>query len=139
MKFCLNGGLIIGTMDGANIEILEEVGEDNIFIFGLTTDQIAKLKPYYRPRDYIEKNVSLQRVLDQIGNGFFSPEEPKRYKLLHDNLTTTDPYFLMADFESYVETQERIDKVFFFSFFIHTQKKKKKKKKTKIIKLKGIC
>jgi len=112
MKFCMNGALVVGTMDGANIEILEEVGEDNIFIFGLTTDKIAALKPTYNPQDYIRKNPDLARVLDQIRNGFFCPNEPSRYQWIYDSVAAHDGYFLMADFESFIDAQERVDKAY---------------------------
>lgn len=112
MKFCMNGALIVGTMDGANIEIFEEVGQDNIFIFGLTTDQIASLKPTYNPQDYIEKNADLARIMEQIRGGFFCPDEPARYKWIHDSLAFHDGYFLMADFESFIQAQERVDQAY---------------------------
>jgi len=112
MKFCLNGALIVGTMDGANIEIYEEVGEENIFIFGLTTDEITKLRPTYNPMSYVQNNPDLQRVLEQIRNGFFCPQDPNRYQLIYDILVNYDTYFLLADFDSFVNAQTKVDEAY---------------------------
>lgn len=112
MKFCMNGAVIVGTMDGANVEIYEEVGEENIFIFGLTTDEIAQLKPTYNPADFIESNPDLQHVLEQIRSGFFCPEDPNRYAHIYDVLTTHDNYLLMADYQSYIDAQWRVDEAY---------------------------
>src|SRR5262249_9479730 len=86
MKFALNGALIIGTMDGANIEIREEVGDDNIFIFGLNTKEVAELKQHYDPWQYYQENAELRRAVDQIRDGFFSPEDPGLFRGIFETL-----------------------------------------------------
>lgn len=110
MKMALNGALTIGTLDGANVEILEEVGDDNIFIFGLTTPQVAELRLHgYSAWGYYNGNDELRQVLDMIGNGFFSVEEPDRYRQIFDNLTQhNDHYLLLADYASYIATQDMV-------------------------------
>ncbi len=110
MKMALNGALTIGTLDGANVEIMEEVGDDNIFIFGLTTPQVADLRGRgYSSWDYYYGNEELKKVLDMIGNGFFSVEEPGRYRQIFDNLTHhNDHYLLLADYASYIATQDKV-------------------------------
>jgi glycogen phosphorylase len=110
MKMALNGALTIGTLDGANVEILEEVGDDNIFIFGLTTSQVAELRVHgYNALDHYNGNDELKQVLDMIGNGFFSVEEPDRYRQIFDNLTHHgDHYLLLADYASYIAAQDRV-------------------------------
>lgn len=110
MKMALNGALTIGTLDGANVEILEEVGENNIFIFGLTTPQVADLRADgYSAWDHYYGNEELKQVLDMIGSGFFSVEEPGRYRQIFDNLTHHgDHYLLLADYASYIATQDRV-------------------------------
>lgn len=114
MKMALNGALTIGTLDGANVEIMEEVGLDNIFIFGLTTPQVAETKANgYNPRDYYEGNAELKQVLDMIASGFFSVEEPNRYQAVVDNLLNNgDQYLLLADYASYIETQDRVGQLY---------------------------
>jgi len=111
MKLALNGALTIGTMDGANVEIRNEVGEDNIFIFGLVTDQVVKLRAGgYRPADYYHANSELSQVIDMIAAGFFSPEEPDRFKPVVDSLLAHgDHYLLLADYASYVACQEEVE------------------------------
>ena len=87
MKLALNGALTIGTLDGANIEISDEVGDENIFIFGLTTTEVANLRASgYRAQDYYNANGDLRQVIDMIASGFFCPEEPDRFKPIVDNL-----------------------------------------------------
>jgi starch phosphorylase len=114
MKMSLNGALTIGTLDGANVEIMEEVGEENIFIFGLTTPQVAEVKANgYNPNDYYHSNTELKQVLDMIANGFFSIDEPNRYQPIIDNLLKNgDQYLLLADYASYIETQDRVGKLY---------------------------
>ncbi len=112
MKFALNGALTIGTLDGANIEILEEVGEDNIFIFGLTADEVASLKPRYNPREYYEKLPLLKRSMDLIREGFFNPEHPDKFHPLIDSLLNHDEYLVLADFEEYCHCQERVSRAY---------------------------
>ena len=109
MKMALNGALTIGTLDGANVEIMEEVGEENIFIFGLTTAQVAETKANgYNPRDYYYGNAELKQVIDMIGSGFFSVDEPNRYQAIVDNLLNGDQFLLLADYASYIEAQDRV-------------------------------
>jgi starch phosphorylase len=109
MKFALNGALTIGTLDGANVEILEEVGKDNIFIFGLKADEVAQAKrKSYNPRKYIEESTELKGVMDLIASGYLSAENPGLFAPLYDSLVHHDEYMLMADFDAYVETQDRV-------------------------------
>ncbi|HEY8355613.1 MAG TPA: glycogen/starch/alpha-glucan phosphorylase [Methylophilaceae bacterium] len=114
MKMALNGALTIGTLDGANIEIRDEVGADNIFIFGLTAQQVAELRAAgYNPMDYYNGNDELRAVLDMIGSGFFSVEEPHRYQAIIDTLLHRgDHYLLLADYESYVLTQDMVGELY---------------------------
>ncbi len=113
MKLALNGALTIGTMDGANIEIHDNVGADNIFIFGLRTADVARIKAHvYDPMRYYEENASLKQVIDQIGSGFFSPDDPTRFRPIVDSLLKQDTYLLLADFADYVATHARVDTLF---------------------------
>ena len=114
MKMTINGALTIGTLDGANIEIREEVGEDNIFIFGKTAAEIQELfQRGYNPWDYYYANAELQQVLDMIGNGYFSMDEPLRFRPLFDELLHNgDRYALLADYQSYINVQEEVDKLY---------------------------
>ena len=111
MKLALNGALTIGTLDGANVEIRECVGDDNIFIFGLRTEQVAELRQRgYRPMGIVENDPVLRAVLEAIGNGTFSPDEPSRYLGLVNALTWGgDHYLLLADYAEYVQAQQRVD------------------------------
>lgn len=111
MKFALNGALTLGTLDGANVEILEKVGKENIFIFGNTVEQVEVLRREgYRPFDYYQNDEQLREVIDQIIRGDFSPEEPSRYHSLIQGLQYHDYYQSFADFRSYVEAQKAVDK-----------------------------
>ena len=111
MKFALNGALTIGTMDGANIEIREEVGEENIFIFGLLADEITDLKKKgYDPKEYYRKNASLKRVIDMIASNYFNKNEPGIFKPLVDSLLNEDYYCLLADYQSYVDKQDEVSR-----------------------------
>jgi len=114
MKFALNGALTIGTLDGANIEIKEEVGEGNIFIFGLTASQVADVKRSgYNPLEYYNRNPDLKKAIDMIGGGYFSPENPSLFKPIVDSLIEGgDQYLLLADYASYVECQERVSEAY---------------------------
>jgi len=114
MKLALNGALTIGTDDGANIEIRQNVGDDNIFIFGLKTPEVAALKQSgYQPLRYYESISALKAVLDAIASGVFSPDEPARYRGLVDSLLWGgDHYLLLADYESYVATQLKVDALY---------------------------
>jgi glycogen phosphorylase len=110
MKFALNGALTIGTMDGANIEIWEEVGDENIYIFGLRSPEVDELRERgYNPWDYYHKNESLKNVMDLIGKGFFSPQEPELFKPIFDTLLNDgDKYMVMADFDSYIKAHAKL-------------------------------
>lgn len=114
MKLALNGALTIGTDDGANIEIRQNVGDDNIFIFGLKTPEVRALRlAGYQPLTHYEGNPSLKAVLDAIGSGRFSPDEPGRYSALINALVWGgDHYLLLADFASYLETQAQVDALY---------------------------
>lgn len=114
MKFALNGALTIGTLDGANIEIREAVGSENFFDFGLTADQAQELRLHgYNPWQFYRRNQNLMRVLDMIGQGFFSPGEPDRYRPVFDSLLKGgDHYLLLADYASYASCQEQVDTTF---------------------------
>ena len=113
MKFALNGALTIGTWDGANIEIAEQVGEDNIFIFGNRTSQVQELRASgYQPRRFYDNNFDLRYAIDRLADGAFSPDEPTRYADVVRSLLETDYYLLLADYADYVATQERVDEVY---------------------------
>ena len=113
MKFALNGALTIGTWDGANIEMAEAMGADNMFVFGLRTEAVRQVKALgYDPRLHVEENHQLKRVIDAIADGEFSRNEPQRYRALTDGLLNQDSYLLLADFASYVEAQGRVDALF---------------------------
>ena len=113
MKYSLNGALTIGTLDGANIEIMEEVGLDNIFIFGLTTEQVNGLKHAgYQPYDYYFHNQELKQAIDMIGNGSFSANDHNIFKPIVDTLLGLDHYLLLADYASYIACQDEVDKLY---------------------------
>jgi starch phosphorylase len=109
MKFALNGALTIGTMDGANVEIHERVGAENIFIFGLTAQQVERRRRHgYNPGDAIAQSGALKEVLDAVGSGVFSPGQPDLYRELVDDLYHRDPFFVAADFDTYATTQREV-------------------------------
>jgi len=113
MKFAANGALTIGTMDGANIEILEEVGKENIFIFGLLAEEVVELKAKgYNPRKYYESNPSLKRVIDMIASNYFNPKEPGIFNDMINGLMNVDYYCVFADYQAYIDTQDRVAKEF---------------------------
>jgi glycogen phosphorylase len=113
MKYSLNGALTVGTLDGANIEIMEEVGRDNIFIFGLTAPQVTGLKKAgYQPYEYYSRNPELKQAIDMIGNGSFSGQEPDLFKPIVDTLLGLDHYLLLADYSSYIACQDEVDKLY---------------------------
>jgi len=113
MKFAMNGALTVGTWDGANIEMAQHIGEEDVFVFGLRADAVANLKAVgYDPRWIAAQNASLKAVLDAIGSGAFSPGEPQRYRALVDGLLNRDTYLLLADFADYVATQSRVDELY---------------------------
>jgi starch phosphorylase len=112
MKFALNGALTIGTLDGANVEIKECVGDDNIFIFGLKADEVASRRADgYQPREVIEKSPELAQALSAISSGVFSPEEPGRYRGLIDGIYQSDWFMVAADFDAYADAQRQVDAV----------------------------
>ena len=109
MKFSMNGALTIGTLDGANIEIRDEVGAENFFLFGLSTEEVFAAKARgYNPLDYYNANQGLKDVIDLIRSGFFSRGDTELFKPLIDGLMYHDPYMLFADFQSYIECQEKV-------------------------------
>ena len=114
MKFALNGALTIGTLDGANVEILQNVGEDNIFIFGNTTAQVDDIRlKGYQPRTFYETDPRLHAALDAIRDGLFSPDETGRYHQIYDNLVEWgDHYLLLADYADYVRAQSEVDRLY---------------------------
>jgi starch phosphorylase len=113
MKFALNGALTIGTMDGANVEIREEVGDDNIFIFGLLADEVVKLKSNgYNPKIYYEKNAELKHVVDMIATNFFSPNEFGIFDDMIRGLMEVDYYLLFADYQSYIDAQDKVAQLY---------------------------
>ncbi|QFY41298.1 glycogen/starch/alpha-glucan phosphorylase [Candidatus Methylospira mobilis] len=110
MKFSMNGALTIGTLDGANIEIREEVGEENFFLFGLTADQVASLKTDgYAPYDYYHGDMELKQAIDLINCGLFSHGDTRLFRPLTDHLLHHDEYLLMADYRPYVDCQQEVD------------------------------
>jgi glycogen phosphorylase len=114
MKFALNGALTIGTLDGANVEMCEQVGAENFFLFGNTTPQVAELRAQgYDPRTYYETDGELRATLDAIRNGVFSPAEPARFQAIFDALVNWgDHYLLLADYADYIATQDRVDTLY---------------------------
>jgi len=112
MKFSLNGALTIGTLDGANVEIREEVGAENFFLFGLTAGQVQELKSRgYRPQDYYEENATLREVLDFIGSGALAGGDAALFRPLVDSLLCQDAFLLLADYQAYVECQDQVSRL----------------------------
>lgn len=113
MKFSMNGALTIGTLDGANIEIRSEVGAENFFLFGLTAEEVQELQAKgYNPGDYYHANAQLKEVIDLISSGFFSHGDSNLFKPLIDSLFNQDQYLLFADYQSYVDCQDRVSQVY---------------------------
>jgi starch phosphorylase len=114
MKLALNGALTIGTLDGANVEILEEVGRENIFIFGLTVEEVEALRARgYHPQDFYDRDEELRAVVDWLGSNFFTPQEGPAFAPVHDSLLQGgDPYMVLADFRAYADCQARVDTAF---------------------------
>ena len=113
MKFGLNGALTIGTLDGANIEIMKEVGNENIFIFGLTARGVADLKcTGYNPLDYYHNDTEIKTAIDMMASGYFSPSNPSLFMPIVDSLLQHDQYMIFADFSSYLRCQEEIGKAY---------------------------
>ena len=109
MKFAMNGALTIGTLDGANVEIRDAVGAENFFLFGLTADQVDELKATgYTPRSFYESNDELREAIDLIGGGFFSNGDRELFRPLVESLLTRDDYMLLADYQAYVDCQQRV-------------------------------
>jgi glycogen phosphorylase len=113
MKLSMNGALTIGTLDGANIEIREEVGSENFFLFGLTAEAVMDLKAQgYNPRHYYDRNPELQEILNLISSGFFSHGDTQLFRPLVDGLLSSDPYLLLADYQSYLDAQTAVDQAY---------------------------
>ena len=120
MKFMLNGALTIGTMDGANVEIVEEVGEENAFIFGLSSDEVIQYENYggYNPMDIFNNDADIRKILMQLINGTYSPNEPEQFRELYNSLLNTlsaskaDPYFILKDFKDYARAQKQVEEAY---------------------------
>jgi len=109
MKFALNGALTIGTLDGANVEIREEVGAENFFLFGLTVEEVRERKLRgYNPREVAEKNPSLREIFDSIGSGALSAGDRNLFRPLLDRLLDEDPFLVLADYQAYADCQEQV-------------------------------
>ena len=113
MKFAMNGALTIGTLDGANIEIREEAGPENFFLFGLTAEQVYAMKENgYHPHTYYDNNFDLRAVIDRIAHGYFSPGNPNLFHPIVESLLHHDPYMLLADYQAYVDCQDEVSKTY---------------------------
>jgi len=113
MKFSMNGALTIGTLDGANVEIREEVGAENFFLFGLTAEQVMELKRTgYNPRHYYDRNANLKQIIDQIASGAFSSGDQVLFRPIVDSLLGGDEYLVLADYESYVDCQQQVSQAY---------------------------
>ena len=120
MKLMLNGALTLGTMDGANVEIVEEVGKENAFIFGMSSDEVINYENNggYNPMDIFNNDQDIRRVLMQLINGFYSPQDPELFRPIYNSLLNTqnsdraDRYFILKDFRAYAEAHEKIDKAY---------------------------
>jgi starch phosphorylase len=113
MKFGLNGALTIGTLDGANIEMLEHVGPNNIFIFGLTAEEVVRTRQGgFSPRAVIEASPRLTRAFDLIEAGHFSPNDPSRFRPLLDDLCNFDHFRVTADFDTYATAQRQVERTY---------------------------
>ncbi|CAG5136432.1 unnamed protein product [Candidula unifasciata] len=113
MKFMLNGALTIGTLDGANVEMAEEMGRDNIFIFGMNVDEVDELfRKGYNPNDYYNKDPELKQALDQLNSGYYSPDTPGLFSELYNILLNHDRFALLADYRSYIEAQNQVSELF---------------------------
>jgi starch phosphorylase len=109
MKFMMNGALTIGTLDGANVEMLEEVGRDNFFLFGMNAEEVQRLKHEgYRPAERIQGNEELREALELVASGHFSRGDREMFRPLVDNLRASDPFFVLADYAEYARCQEHV-------------------------------
>jgi len=111
MKFTMNGALTIGTLDGANVEIRQQVGTDNFFLFGQTVEEIRQLRGHYRPEEWLERLPALQEAFALIERGHFSGGDRELFRPLLDQLRGQDPFFVLADFDEYDQAQSRVDDV----------------------------
>ena len=120
MKFMLNGALTLGTMDGANVEIVEEVGAENAFIFGMSSDEVINYENNggYDPMEIFNSDMDIRRVLMQLINGFYSPQNPELFRPIYNSLLTkeetdvADRYFILKDFRSYAEAQKKVEEAY---------------------------
>ena len=120
MKFMLNGALTLGTMDGANVEIVEEVGADRAFIFGMSSDEVIRYENNggYNPMEIFNNDQDIRRVLMQLINGYFSPQDPELFRDIYNSLLNTkssdraDTYFILKDFRSYAEAHKKVDRAY---------------------------
>ncbi|MCR5741887.1 MAG: glycogen/starch/alpha-glucan family phosphorylase [Gammaproteobacteria bacterium] len=112
MKAMMNGAVTIGTLDGANVEIYDEVGDDNMFIFGLTKDEVLRDKPNYTPKYYYDNNEYIRRALNSLVDGFFDDVDRDEFREIYNKLLFEDPYMVLADFESYRLTQEKVNEAY---------------------------
>jgi starch phosphorylase len=114
MKLALNGALTIGTLDGATVEIRDEVGEENLFVFGLTAAEVLeRRRTGYDPRAHCEASPDLRQALDMIAGGYFSPHERELFRPIVESLTRCDdPFLVLADFESYCAAQQRVEELY---------------------------
>lgn len=109
----LNGALTIGTLDGANVEMAEEMGNENMFIFGMTVEEVEALKKKgYNAYDYYNNNAEIRQCLDQISSGYFSPGNPDQFKDLTDILLKYDRFFSLADFDAYIKMQDHVSEIY---------------------------
>ncbi|MCK7485284.1 MAG: glycogen/starch/alpha-glucan phosphorylase [Bacillus subtilis] len=114
MKFMMNGALTIGTEDGANVEIHELVGDDNIFIFGLRSEDVTRIArtKEYRPMDYYDSDPELRRVLDRLVNGFFQNVDPNEFREIYERLLYDDTYLILRDYRAYAVAHERANEAY---------------------------
>lgn len=120
MKFMLNGALIIATLDGATLEVANEVGHANMFIFGMNFDERKVLEAKgYNPMEMYQQNAELKQCLDQIRNGYFSPRDLEEFTDLVDRLLTDDKYFILADYENYIRTQDSVSATYEVRILTH--------------------
>ena len=113
MKFAINGALTIGTLDGANIEIRNQVGAENFFLFGLSAKEVSALQASgYQPREFYEKNGELREIIDTIAAGAFSRGDRAMFRPLVDSLLNSDPFLVLADYQSYVDCQARVSRAY---------------------------